>query len=104
MKNYKDFEKMSIGVTDIASVVLRDPEKILDMHLDSDGGINAYLCNEEVQVGDHYQHVDTFHHWLWVYDDSHRVIQVYGDRIEVYKAKNTLVIYYQNEEDLKEVH
>ena len=91
MKNYKDFEKVSIGYSDIATLILvgcRDDGLAVDMLLfGSDGIYDAYFVNEDdVKIGEHYKKVASFKTWMKVYDDCTRTFYVHAKEINVYTA------------------
>ena len=77
MKSYKDFNKISIGASDIASLVVVMPrergnlEWASTLHFGGDGDYRAYYCwGDDVTIGEHYKLVATGHAWLKIYDDA----------------------------------
>ena len=94
MKSYKEFDKHSLGYSDIASVVLRGCDNLAEMRFGGDGNYSAYVVTERAEIGEHYHEVFRCHNWLWVYDDDDRVLIVYGDEIIVYRAGNMGCIIY----------
>lgn len=88
MKTYKDFSKVYIGDSDIASLVLRFCEGgITEVHFGEDGAYSAYLINEnDVEIPEHYELVASGGKWLMVYDDNERTQNLRADKINVYRA------------------
>lgn len=71
MKNYKEFNKIAIGVSDICSLVFRGANRTEEIHFTEDGSYKAYFCTgEDVEIGGHYSLVVSFTGWLWIYDDD----------------------------------
>ena len=92
MKSYKDFEKMYIGESDIASLTMVGfaPEQGLTaqlLHFGGDNAYSAYIVDEpDVEIGAHYSLVSSFDSWLKIYDDMGLVFERCSDKIEVYRA------------------
>lgn len=82
MKNYKDFEKIYIGSSDIATLTVRCGDKLESINFGEDGAYYAYVIEEPAELGAHYKKVLTFKGcpWLWIFDDTQRVIQLYDER------------------------
>ena len=68
--NYKNFEKIYIGDSDIASLVLRTPTKVDILKFGGDSSYYAYECFGEVEIGEHYSKVFSGETWLKIYDDE----------------------------------
>lgn len=95
MKTYKDFNKIPIGCSDIASLILvgcKDLENgeslgaIAEMlHFGEDGLYYAYYIDEPCEIPKHYKLRFSFNHWLRIYDDSERTFSEYGD-FNIYRA------------------
>ena len=66
---YKSFEKVYLGISDIASLVIRDADGARELRFGSDGDYRAYECFGDVEIGEHYKKVDTARCWLKIYDD-----------------------------------
>ena len=92
VKTYKDFNKVYIGESDMAKLVLvgvshesGDVEaSILTFGGDSD--YSAYVIDENVTVPDHYHMVKDFDNWMTVYDDQSLTMKIRAKHIEVYRA------------------
>ena len=85
MKNYKNFDKISIGTSDIASLTVVTPREdgnlnlASSLHFGADGSYSAYLCAGDVEIGEHYRLVTTGCEWLKIYDDDGLVLDVMPD-------------------------
>ena len=69
MKSYKDFERVNIGSSDIASLTLRSCGNIGDLHFGEDGSYSAYEVIGEAYIGEHYTKIFSGEHWLKIFDD-----------------------------------
>lgn len=91
---YKDFEKIYIGSSDIATLVLvgcgDDGVKVGQLNFGSDGSYYAYIveCDnaEEIKIESHYTKVATFNHWLKIYDDDGKTFDGCGKEVNIYRA------------------
>ncbi|MBO5416740.1 MAG: hypothetical protein J6A83_08945 [Clostridia bacterium] len=72
MKKYKDFEKVYIGSSDIASLTVRSVQTVATLNFIEDGSYHAYECFGEVEIGSHYTKVFSGKTWLTIYDDEGR--------------------------------
>lgn len=97
MKSYKEFDKVFIGYSDIASLILagcRTGEGLVTEVLDfgEDGRYTAYIVerssSEEVTIGDHYRKEFTFNSWIRIYDDEELTFHASADSINIYTAGN----------------
>ena len=71
MANYKDFKKVYLGFSDIASLIIRDAEGVTEIKFGTDGAYEAYECfGNDVQIGEHYELVHKAKGWLKIYDDD----------------------------------
>lgn len=90
MKSYKEFEKICIGDSDIASLILAGCDenglKVEILHFGGDGNYSAYMVEGEALIGSHYEKVATFSHWLKIYDDGGLALSLYGKEFTIYKA------------------
>ena len=87
MKSYKSFEKVFIGVSDAASLIIREPNAAHILPFGEDGAYRAYICRGEgVEIGEHYRKVITAHHWIKVYDDEGLTLTLVGETIDIYRA------------------
>lgn len=90
---YKDYEKRSIGGSDIATVILvgykSDAENGLFLYpLDFgiDGEYDAYIVDGNAEIGEHYKEVACFESWLKIYDDTGLACHFSGRKIKVFRA------------------
>lgn len=93
MMTYKNCEKLYIGSSDVATLVLvgLSPETELIkseiLHFGGDGSYAAYVVvGDDVEIGAHYTKVASFCEWLRVYDDRERTAKFGGNEINVYRA------------------
>ena len=91
MKTYKDFEKQYIGCSDIASLILAGCNEkkglsLKELHFGGDGSYQAYIVEEEAEIGSHYRKVAEFSTWMKIYDDEGLVKLFKGKKIIVYRA------------------
>lgn len=90
--SYKNFSQKYIGESDIASLTLRSPEGVFNLHFGGDGRYFAYICKgADVEIGDHYQLVYTAPLWLKIYDDTELVLNLHADELngkifDIYRA------------------
>ena len=96
MKNYKDFEKIYIGCSDVANLIMvgcKKDESGNDIgmvpELLSFGEDNCYYAyyveGSDVEIGTHYRKVSSFEHWLRIYDDEKMTFNHYGN-FNIYRA------------------
>ncbi len=95
MKNYKEFEQIYIGGSDIASLVLVGCKTTENgealgafaelLHFGEDGEYHAYYSNEPCIIGEHYKKVTSFDSWLKIYDDTDRTFYEYGS-FNIYRS------------------
>ena len=92
MKSYKEAEKIFIGESDIAALVLvgckGDKGVVPEMlHFVEDGEYSAYLVKgNDVEIGKHYEKVATFNYWLNIYDDTKRTFSKHAKEFNIYRA------------------
>lgn len=99
MKNYKEFEKINLGYSDVAGLIFRAPCKVTEIHTGADGDYSAYECFGEVSIGEHYTLEFDGEAWLKVYDDagltyykSH--IETGFNKFSIYNAGKTFIIHW----------
>lgn len=85
-KTYKDFDKIYLGESDVASLVLRTWDSLELLKFGQDDSYDAYFVNEEIELPTHYTLVFSATSWLKIYDDFRLTKKIYGDRIEIYRA------------------
>ena len=83
--NYKQFEKIYIGGSDGASLVLASYGKVEYLNFGEDGDYHAYMLPAECPIPDHYTIRTVTRGFLRIYDDDQMVVKLYGD-FEVYRA------------------
>lgn len=104
MKNYKDFDKVYIGYSDAASLILCSMDKVALLHFGGDDAYNAYLCHgDDVEIGAHYEIVFEGDTWLKIYDDRALTYDEnhYSDgafqKVTVYRAaERGCIIHWHN--------
>lgn len=92
MKNYKDYEKVNIGCSDMAALILCSPAKLQYLNMGMDGCYQAYLLDEEAEIPSHYEQEFSCSHWLKIYDDEELVLHLKGKEINIYTAGSMGVI------------
>ena len=75
-KSYKCFQKIYIGDSDISALTVRTAGGVYDLRFGGDSAYHAYLCEGNVDIGDHYHAVFTGDTWLKIYDDSGLVVNL----------------------------
>lgn len=90
MKSYKDFKQITIGDSDIASLVLvgckRNQGTASEvLNFGEDGSYKAYYVDEPCEIGKHYKLITSFERWLRIYDDSELTFNEYGN-FNIYRA------------------
>ena len=92
-KNYKD-KTIDLGYSDIASLILRSPGEIGEVHTGSDGNYKGYLVDETIEIPDYYKKVYEADTWLTIYDDETMVLEVRAKKINVYNAGKSLILQF----------
>ena len=87
MKTYKEYDKVYIGESDIASLILAGYKEgvglsLSELHFGIDGGYQAYITDDQAEIGSHYELVQTFQVWLKIYDDSGLTAELNGEEIQ----------------------
>ena len=91
-KSYKEFEKVYIGDSDIASLILAGgglytPIWTQTLSFGEDASYYTYVVNgKDVEIGAHYREVAKFKSWLKIYDDYELVKTFKANKIVVYRA------------------
>nr|DAY64150.1 MAG TPA: hypothetical protein [Caudoviricetes sp.] len=86
MKNYKDFAKMYIGESDIASLTVRSGSTVAALDFGQDNEYQAYIVDGNTAIPDHYHLVLDLKHWINIYDDRELAFSASADHIRVYRA------------------
>ena len=95
--NYKEYQKCYIGSSDVAALTLTGMRpadepgdctglKTSALHFGGDGSYDAYLVDEDAEIGTHYTLEATFAHWLRIYDDSGLTCKLRANIIRIYRA------------------
>lgn len=88
--DYHSFNRIYIGSSDIATLLAVGPSGkdllVHQLHFDGDGAYYAYDVPSNVDIGDHYKLVASFHHWLKIYDDRAVVFDRDAPRFNIYRA------------------
>lgn len=105
-KFYKDFEKVYIGTSDIASLTVRSVFDVHNLSFGEDGAYSAYECFGDVEIGGNYSKVFSGKSWIKIYDDSELVYNKHFDEFpffDIYRAGNFgCIIHWHGEETEKE--
>lgn len=99
MKDYKDYEKINIGSSDISALLLGgldERSELISKYIEfrHDGDYSAYLVDNEASIGEDFKLLFVSYHWLVIYDDVERTRQLRGRQIKVYqnpKTKKTII-------------
>lgn len=90
MKNYKEYDERPIGASDVAALILvgcdKSGLKTGILNFGEDGYYNAYIVDEDAEIGEHYQKVANFESWLKIYDDDDLTYRVNARKINIYRA------------------
>ena len=92
-KNYKD-KTIDLGYSDIATLILKSPCNIGEVHTGSDGDYKGYLVDETVEIPDYYKKVYEADTWVKVYDDEAMVFEARAKKINVYNAGKSCIIQF----------
>ena len=88
--SYKNYETRPIGDSDIATLILSGCDesglKLSTLNFGKDASYKAYIVDEHTEIGNHYIKVDTFKHWLRIYDDYGLTYRVEASEINIYRA------------------
>ena len=95
-KNYKE-KTIDLGYSDIATLILKSPCNIGEVHTGSDGSYKGYLVDETIEIPDYYKKVYEADTWLKVYDDEAMVFEARAEKINVYNAGNSCIIQFIGE-------
>lgn len=95
-KSYKDFEKVYIGSSDIASLIARfcyaKTAKIIEFGGDDD--YHAYFVNQKIKMPKYYKLVASGKVWLNIFDDRERTFSVRAKFIRIYRCGDYGIIIY----------
>lgn len=99
-KNYKD-KTIDLGGSDIATLILKSPCNIGEVHTGTDGDYRGYLVDETVEIPDYYKKVYEADTWLKIYDDETMVLQVRAKKINVYNAGKSLILQFVGDYEIE---
>lgn len=87
-KDHREYSRISLGGSDIASIILRDSRGVRELRFGEDGSYSAYLVDAECDIPDYYTLEAECKSWLSVYDDSIKTFEVQNPKkiIRVYRA------------------
>ncbi len=88
MKSRKDYKKVSIGSSDIASLTCRSGMEAYVLHFGIDADYEAYIVDDECEIPDFYEKEFECSYWLKIYDDYGLTFSIDGKKIIVYRAKD----------------
>lgn len=96
MTNHHDYQKIYLGESDIASLILvgitqarenKQAELVAEiLGFSMDGDYMAYVVDEEAIIPDYSEKEFEFTSWMNVYDDDKRMARFFADSIRVYRA------------------
>ena len=91
MKDHHDYEKKSIGGSDVAALTLvgcgKDGLKASILHFGGDGEYRAYIVDEECEIPSYYELQEEFTSWMKVYDDEGQTYRADAEIIRIYRAR-----------------
>ena len=100
MKNYKEFNKVWLGESDIAALTVRSCGDVYSLNFGEDGSYDAYECFGDVEIGNHYIKVFEGHKWLKIFDDNRLAYDKYFaeyEYVDIYRAGNFgCIIHWHN--------
>ena len=85
-RDHHEYQKIPLGESDIAQLLLRRPAGCELLEFGEDGGYSAYLVDEECEVPAHYIKIMECRCWLWIYSDTQRTVRINAPRIAVYRC------------------
>lgn len=104
MRDHHSYPMVSLGGSDIASLILRAPGKLSDLFMGEDGEYSAYVVDEECLIPSRYTQAFECESWLRVYDDENMVKKFRGDVIRVFRcgAFGIIIQIFGRNEELKQ--
>lgn len=103
-KNYKEYQKKSIGGSDIATLIIASPGisdgsgkggdtgMLKELWFGSDGSYSAYVVDENCIIPDYYKLFSRSKSWIKIYDDAGLKFNEYAKEINIYRAGDYGVI------------
>lgn len=100
MKNYKEFNKVWLGESDIAALTVRSCGDVYSLNFGEDGSYDAYECFGSIEIGSHYTKVFEGHGWLKIFDDYRLAYDKYFaeyEYVDIYRAGDFgCIIHWHN--------
>lgn len=90
--SYLTYKKVNIGLSNISSLVFRDPEHADIINFSKDGYYYAYLCGDKAVIDKKFELIKSYRLWLRVYDDDELILHCFADEIKVYKSEDMCII------------
>jgi hypothetical protein len=90
--SYLTYKKVNIGLSNISSLVFRDPEHADIINFSKDGYYYAYLCDDKAVIDKKFELIKSYKLWLRVYDDDELILHCFADEIKVYKNEDFCII------------
>ena len=84
--HYKEYPKMFIGDSATASLTVRYPHSAKALHFKTEGICEAYVVDENAEIGEHYKLVHSGRYWVRIYDDTSLSFSAAADSILIYRA------------------
>ena len=94
--SYLTYKKVNIGLSNISSLVFRDPEHADIINFSKDGYYYAYLCDDKAVIDKKFELIKSYKLWLRVYDDDELILHAFADEIRVYRNEDNTVIQLIN--------
>jgi len=86
MKSYNEFDKVYIGGSDGACLILASYQKLQDLYFGEDNDYKAWFVDEVIELPHHYKKEFECDNWVKIYDDVERVIEINAEHIKIYRA------------------
>lgn len=91
------YSREFIGYSDVSSLILCGIKDNLGLSTELlnfgvDGSYYAYVIDDEVEIGGHYEKVSVFTDWLKIYDDDELVKTFISSVINIYRSGDKGVI------------
>ena len=90
--SYLTYKKVNIGLSNISSLVFRDPGHADIINFSKDGYYYAYLCDDKAVIDKKFELIKSYKLWLRVYDDDELILHCFADEIKVYKSEDMCII------------
>ena len=90
--SYLTYKKVNIGLSNVSSLVFRDPGHADIINFSKDGYYYAYLCDDKAVIDKKFELIKSYKLWLRVYDDDELILHCFADEIKVYKSEDMCII------------